>query len=321
MERGTDPAAGASTARANRARAGLARAAAAVADGALGGVGSALDRVNAALADAARVTKFLRGRLAFECWPGDVFVSSYPRSGTTWTQLMLYLLTRRDRSLAFEHLSQVSPWWERSLAWGNASAADFGRMDRPRIFKSHLPHAWLPRGARYVYVHRQGHDVAVSYYHLYCSHLGYRGSFAEFFERFVRGDLQYGAWASHVAGWERRRHDPRVLLLCYEDMKRAPGACVRTLAAFLGLEVTGADVDEIARLSSFESMKAREEQFDHLGELRLARGIHKGMFIRRGEVGQGLAYLSAAQRERLASARRHSLERSEIEWRLPDFLH
>jgi hypothetical protein len=284
-------------------------------------VGSALDRVSASLADAARVTKFLRGRLAFACWPDDVFVSSYPRSGTTWTQLMLYLLTREDRALGFEHLSQVSPWWERALAWGHASAADFGRMDRPRIFKSHLPYAWLPRGGRYVYVHRQGQDVAVSYYHLYCSHLGYRGSFAEFFERFLRGDLQYGAWSRHVAGWERRRPDPRVLFLCYEDMKRAPEDGIRALAGFIGRAVTDAEVAEIARLSSFESMKAREDLFDHLGELRLARGIRTGMFIRQGEIDQGMAYLSTAQRDRLAAARRQPLERPEIEWRLSDFLH
>lgn len=292
-----------------------------VMDGLLGSCGSALDRATAALADASRTTKFLRGRLGFRARPDDVFVSSYPRSGTTWTQFILYLLTRRDRAAEFEHLSQVSPWWERSLAWGNASPEDFDRLPAPRVFKSHLPYPWLPRGARYVYVQRQVEDVAVSYYHLYRSHLGYQGSFSEFFERFLRGDLQYGSWFKHVAGWERQRGNPRVLFLRYENMRRDPEGTIRALAGFAGVAASDADIVDIARASSFQAMKASEDKFDHIGELRLSRSIRAGMFIRSGTSDQGRAYLSAAQRERLGAAQRTSIKRPEIEWRLPDFLH
>ncbi|ACY16684.1 sulfotransferase domain-containing protein [Haliangium ochraceum] len=292
-----------------------------IADRVLGRAEHALERAVARLSDASRTAKFLRGRLAFTHFDDDVFVSSYPRSGTTWTQLILYLLCSGADELSFEHLCLVSPWWERSLAWGNASDESFLALPRPRVFKSHLPHAWLPANARCVYVTRRGEDVAVSYYHLYRSHLGFEGSFDEFFERFLRGDLQYGSWFKHVAGWQQQRGNPRVLFLAYEDMKRAPEETVGHLADFLGLEVGAARVAEVAELSSFASMKAHEDKFDHLGELRLSRKIRPGQFIRSGTTGQASAYLSADQRARFASLTSTPLERPDIEWRLPDFLH
>ncbi|WP_428262952.1 sulfotransferase domain-containing protein [Haliangium sp.] len=287
----------------------------------LGGCSSALDRATASLADAARTTKFLRGRLEFDARPDDVFVSSYPRSGTTWTQLIVYLLCTGDHGLGFEHLSQVSPWWERSLAWGNLDADDLARLPGPRIFKSHLPRRWLPRVGRCVYVHRRGEDVALSYYHLYRSHLGFEGSFEQFFERFLAGDLQYGSWFKHVAGWRAQRHDPRVFVLAYEDLKRDPVAHIGRLADFLDLRPSAAEVAEIARSTSFEAMKRNEDKFDHIGELRLGRGIQRGRFLRQGQTGQGRRALSEAQQRAFAAAARAPLHQPEREWRIPDFLH
>lgn len=295
---------------------------------------TALDRAVDTLSDAARVTRFLRGRLEFTPRADDIFIVSYPRSGTTWMQFLAYLLTS-DGSMGFRHISQVAPWWERSLAWGNASAADFDRLGSPRIFKSHLPYQWLPRGARYIYMTRNGTDVAVSYYHLYRSHLGFQGSFAVFFERFMRGDLQYGSWFEHLAGWEQQRGNPRVMFLAYEDLKRAPEACVRDLIAFLELSVSEDKVADVLDKGSFAFMKAHEDKFDHIGELRLQRDLAPGSFIRRGNVGDGAEYFTPTQRarfERVLRARGgaaddadrppwHPTRQPAREWRLAAFLH
>jgi len=126
------------------------------------------EKAEQALADSFRCARFLRGAAAHHARPDDVYISSYPRSGTTWLTLIVHLL--RGGGLEFEHLSRVVPWYERDLALGRATAQDYLQLPGPRVFKSHLPHAWLPRGARYLYVMRDGRDVAVSYYHFYTSH-------------------------------------------------------------------------------------------------------------------------------------------------------
>ena len=135
-----------------------------------------------ALAHSAVATLELR-RFKFVPRPDDIFVVTYPRSGTTWMQMILYQLTT-DGSMEISHIAQHSPWFERS------ADSDQGYEDRaaPRVFKSHLPFEQIPKGpGRYIYVARDGRDVAVSYFNFYRSHNGYKGTFAEFFELFLCG--------------------------------------------------------------------------------------------------------------------------------------
>ena len=85
--------------------------------GSLGGhvLGAATTALGAAvrnLENARRIASFLRGRLELEIRPTDVFISSYPRSGTTLTQWILYLLKHEEQPDP-DHLTTVSPWFER----------------------------------------------------------------------------------------------------------------------------------------------------------------------------------------------------------------
>ena len=141
---------------------------------------------------------------------------TYPRSGTTWTQMILYQLTT-DGRMDFAHITQVCPWFERALKAGR----DLDALPAPRVFKSHLTYRRIPKGpCRYIYVARDGKDVAVSYYHFYRSHMGYKGTFEEFFERFLTGERELRALAPArrgLVGAPRRPERPVPAL-------RGPGA-------------------------------------------------------------------------------------------------
>jgi len=184
---------------------------------ALGVATNALGAAVRNLENARRIANFLRGRMELQTRPTDIYISSYPRSGTTLTQWILYLLTH-DEQPDPDHLTKVSPWFERSLAIGELTADDLASFDSPRVFKSHLPREWLPDGARYIYVEREVEDVLVSYFHFYQAYLGFRGSLEDFYRRFVDGRVQYGSWFEHVASWHEHADDPDVLILRYEEL-------------------------------------------------------------------------------------------------------
>jgi hypothetical protein len=273
----------------------------------LGIAASTLDVTARNLNNAARVARFLRGRMELEVRPTDVFVSSYPRSGTTLVQWILYLLTHEEQPDP-AHLTEVSPWFERSLAIGDLTAADLDRFPSPRVFKSHLPREWLPDGARYIYVERDVLDVLVSYFHFYRAYLGFTGSMNDFYSRFMDGRLQYGSWFEHLAGWRRRASDPEVLIVRYEDLMHDRKGSIERIVDFLGWERNERWIDRAVIESSFDAMKRRESVFDHATAILLERGVRRDSFLRTGQTGTGSAELSEAQvrqiRERKSTGRR-----------------
>ncbi len=274
---------------------------------ALGAAAGALDVAVHGLDNAKRIANFLRGRMELQVRPSDVFISSYPRSGTTLTQWILYLLSH-DEQPDPDHLTKASPWFERSLAIGELDAEDLERFPSPRVFKSHLPREWLPDGARYIYVEREPLDVLSSYFDFYRAYLGFEGSLDDFYERFMAGRLQYGSWFEHVAGWRAHASDPDVMIIRYENLLDDRKASIERILEFLGWERDERWVDRAVIESSFDAMKRRESVFDHATALLLERGVRPESFLRSGRSGRGAGELSEAQvrqiRERNATASR-----------------
>ncbi|MEO1230972.1 MAG: sulfotransferase domain-containing protein [Myxococcota bacterium] len=287
----------------------------------LAGAQFLLEGADRGLGDALRTTRFLRGKLTFRPRVDDVYVVTYPRSGTTWVQFVLHLLRAQGEPLGFHHISQVSPWWERSMALGSRRSEDFEALDAPRIFKSHLPRGWLPGPGRFIYVVRDGLDVAVSYYELYRSHLGFDGSFEAFFERFLRGRVQYGSWFRHVEGWRRYADDPKVLMVRYEDLRSDLDDSAARFAEFLGWSRSPEAIRQACAQASFSAMKAHEEKFDPITETLLDQGLHRGRFLRSGRSGDGARAVTEDMRSRFEALRGSPQRLPHLEARLPDFLH
>jgi hypothetical protein len=233
----------------------------------------------------------------------DIFIVTYPRSGTTWMQMILYQLAT-DGNMNIPHIAQRVPWFEKSLKAGKG----FGTLPAPRIFKSHLPYRQIPKGpCKYIYVVRNGKDVAVSYYHLYRSHNGYGGTFEEFFNQFLNGKVEFGSWFQHVKGWWRHRTDSNVLFLRYEDLLANLEECVRRIIDFCGFDVAAERIPRILERCSFAFMKQHESQFDHLTGALWEQGLQLNLFLRNGQAGGWKGYLSRPQESRFERAFRERL--------------
>lgn len=240
------------------------------------------------------------------------FIASYPKSGTTWLQNVVWqLIAASGDAPALKHISDFAPFLEADRSWDHSGAtsaladpaASFhSKVGRLRAFNTHLLHSMLPRGpaAKILYVTRSPADVVTSFWH-HLSHQsvedgGYSGEIGGFVDEFLRGDLPYGAWRLQVGSWlAAAKDDERVLVLSYEELKSDLLAAVRRIAEHLNLSVSEETLREtvLPRLS-VEDMKANLATF----EPKSVRWTDKGdgfTFVRKGEMGDSVNLLSAEQ--------------------------
>jgi hypothetical protein len=236
--------------------------------------------------------------LEFVPRPDDVFIVTYPRSGTTWMQMILYQLTT-DGTMDFPHIYEYCPWFERS----SRSGLGFEARPSPRLFKSHLPYKKIPKGpCKYIYVARDGRDVVVSYYHLHRNYNGFEGTFADFFDRYLRGKVEFGSWFEHVQGWWRHRNDSNVLFLRYEETLRDLEGSLRKIIAFCGFEIAPERWPTILERCSFAFMKQHESRFDPTTGALWEQGVQGNEFLRTGRSGGWRGQLDPEQATRFDRA-------------------
>ena len=227
----------------------------------------------------------LRACLEYETDSRDLVIASYPRSGTTWMQMILYQLLT-DGTVDIGHINDVCPRLETSLLRGvsvqRTALAGF------RLTKSHLPYSLTPVGAgRYVYVVRHGMDVAVSLFHLWRKYCGFPGSFSQWFPRFTRrgGAYPLSSWFSHVNGWLGNRHGVRLLVVRYEHLLGEFDATVREVATFCDVPLSDSLLARVRERSSLAYMQENEAKLDPLPLLNRGRQDPDLRFVRRGGSG------------------------------------
>uniref|UniRef100_A0A224Z7D2 Sulfotransferase n=1 Tax=Rhipicephalus zambeziensis TaxID=60191 RepID=A0A224Z7D2_9ACAR len=176
--------------------------------------------------------------LSYKPLDGDLFVASYPKCGTTWTQHIVYSILRDGATPTniMEFMSS-SPFLEFMGAEGARA------MPRPGAIKTHLPFNKVPYSAqaKYIYITRNPYDCCVSaYYHVKNFHsMLFDGTFDEYFDMFVEGKVDYGDYFAHLLSWYKRRGDSNVLFLTYEELKKDSRGCVLKMADFIDKQQYG----------------------------------------------------------------------------------
>jgi hypothetical protein len=229
--------------------------------------------------------------------PDDVFLVSFPKSGNTWTRFLLANLKYPDQPATFANIHRLIPDPSRT------SKRDFDNMRRPRIIKSH--ECFDPRYPRVIYIVRDPRDVTVSQYHYHrkLRKIGDDSPIEEFVTRFLAGQTcPHGSWGENVTTWlTTRKHDPRFLLLRYEDMLADTCHELAKVADFLGFEVNPQQIATAVERSSVSRMKKLEQA--ETDDCSLTQGSRKDLsFVRSAKAGGWHNDLPAAQVERIEAA-------------------
>jgi hypothetical protein len=223
----------------------------------------------------------------------DVYLDSYPRSGNTWTRLLVgnYI---SEGNCTRDSVPEIVP----DIHWGDRSVCD--GLERPRFIKSHMP--FVPEYPSVVYIARDGRDVAVSYYYYYMrlERLDENASFSGFLETFNRGKVMFGSWSEHVSSWLDSGLD-RLLVVRYEDIKADPKGELLRIVEFAGLPVDEGLADLAVERSTFETWQSSEKRAGADSKAR--------MHARSGAAGQYLEMFSQTELAQFMEIHGRAMER------------
>ncbi|XP_075973909.1 sulfotransferase 1B1-like [Anticarsia gemmatalis] len=245
--------------------------------------------------------------------PDDIWVITFPRSGTTWIQELVWLvennldfktakskplykrfpmfeITAQIPEIAFElikanfmNLGNFQGLYEAAKVPSWKSLAE---APSPRFIKTHLPLSLLPPNllntAKVVYVARDPRDVAVSYYYLHkmVAKSLMRANFNHFWEAFRRDLLPWTPIVAHTNEAWTQRHHPNMHFVYYEDMLKDLPKEINRMCGFLNREYTDAEVKMLAEHLSFESLR-KNKNVNNTTSAN-SEGIQ---FVRKGEAG------------------------------------
>ncbi|KAG5668782.1 hypothetical protein PVAND_016708 [Polypedilum vanderplanki] len=238
----------------------------------------------------------------FKVYDDDIWVVTFPKSGTTWTQEMVWLINNNldyEKALNTD-LQTRFPFIELEGIIelpGFHTIKNCEKLQRPRHIKSHLPPFLLPNQLwtikpKIIYTCRNPKDVAVSYYHHYRHLQGYTGTREDFFNAFLEDKVLHSPMNENVLEfWKLSKENKNVLFLFYEDMKRNLELEIRKVARFLRKKYNQDQIDKLFEHLSFESMKKNpmcnfEENVNFIKKIYKHVTINENFqFIREGEIG------------------------------------
>ncbi|XP_055693934.1 luciferin sulfotransferase-like [Lutzomyia longipalpis] len=239
--------------------------------------------------------------LNFKVRPDDVWVVTFPKCGTTWTQEMVWQICNdldfgKGKSI---NLNTRFPFLE--LEGIASSELKFDTVEftknlaSPRLIKSHLPAPLLPKEIwtvkpKIVYVARNVKDAAISYFHHYRSLQGYKFSFTDFLDVFLNDAVIYAPYHTHIVDFWNMRNEENILFITYEEMKKNHPEVIRRVAEFLEKPLTDEQITNLADHLKFDNMTKNasvnfEEELNYIQKVIKKKKENDYNFIRKGKVG------------------------------------
>lgn len=210
---------------------------------------------------------------AYNHRPGDIFICTPPKCGTTWMQTIVASLLWPDGNFPGV-VMEIGPWFDGLIYDFDELIARLEAQTHRRYIKTHTPADGIPIAdtASYIVVARDGRDAFISYAnhmaHMRADLLGrlnaearaqgiapvmeFHGDIHEFFE----GWISDAPPMRHLATWWDLRSEPNVLFVHYNDLKADLDREMRRVAAFLNINIPAASWPAVVDRCTFDRMRA-----------------------------------------------------------------
>lgn len=243
----------------------------------------------------------------------DIIVATYAKTGTTWTQqIVAQLLFNGDPVL---DVQAMSPWLDMRIPAREVKFPLLAAQTHRRVIKTHLPLDALvfSPAARYIYIARDGRDVAWSLYNHHASFTPANrerlnslpvpdapplvpppADIRQFWRDWLdRDGYPIHSFWSHVRSWWAIRNLPNVRLVHFANLKRDMPGEIRRIASFLDIPIDESRWEAILEHCSFDWMKANAAKFAPGGGQSWEGGA--STFIYRGVNGRWSETLTAEE--------------------------
>lgn len=213
----------------------------------------------------------------YRAHPGDIIISTFPKTGTSWMQQICHQL-RTGGDTDFDEITEVVPWLEVCPSLMIDIDA-IPHKATPRCFKSHQLLGALAHleedGARFICTMRDPEKTIISHFKFMHSH-GHQSTASHNINEFIQssftlgsdveGDLspQFGGtlWDQYAEYWRCKDH-PNVTVLVFEHLVEDLQPHLEGLNTFMGLVPLEANRRAIVlEYSHRKWMESHSEMFD-----------------------------------------------------------
>jgi len=258
----------------------------------------------------------------FRFRPDDIVISTPPKCGTTWTQMMCAVLIFQTTTFD-QPLDMLSPWLDMLTRDRDSVVAELEAQTHRRFIKSHTPLDGLPFDERvtYICVSRDPRDVALSWDN-HMANMDVMRLLAareaavglddvadllaqgppvrpeaeiDRFWGWIDGESAAIGTASlqgtlhHLQSFWEKRDEPNVVLLRYEDFQADLEGEMRRLARRIAVDVPEGLWPQLVEAATFHKMRARADIT--APEVRESLWHDNTQFFHRGTCGQWRALL------------------------------
>ncbi|KAF5271008.1 hypothetical protein FQR65_LT05358 [Abscondita terminalis] len=252
----------------------------------------------------------------FEVRDDDVFICVFPKSGSRWTQEMVWLILNNldyDKALTTAHverspLLEVETIIDRTVY--ERTIKGLATYRSPRCIKSHLQWSLLPKAItsgkkqpKIIVVMRCPEDVCTSQFHQAKVIEGFQGSWDDFCALFLAGKVMYGPYWKHILGYWEQRHRLNMLFLTFTKLKCNLPAVIEEVASFLDKKLSNDQIQELCHHLSFDNLKKSKGynmEFMVKGEIN--------PFMRKGQIGDHKNMMSEEVVAEFSKQRKQYLE-------------
>ncbi|XP_062980821.1 amine sulfotransferase-like [Elgaria multicarinata webbii] len=241
----------------------------------------------------------------------DIFIVTYPKSGTVWTQNILCLILNESHRNGTENMTtyQQAPFLDY-----NVTNVDFTQQPSPRIIMAHLPYYLVPKGlkdkkGKVIYVYRNPKDAMASLF-LYINPtegLGKSSDLEDFMQSYLAGKVACNSIFDHVKGWYTHKNEFNVLFLSYEEMIKDLRGAVLKICSFVGKQLSSQEVDKVVDLATFKNMKADRRANNEIVLERMFK-LENINHLRKGTIGDWKNIMTVSQSERFDKVFREKMK-------------